>query len=404
MSWAQTSQQPSEDWRGQVRRLSAAQDWPGALVLLDAEIARSPHDLDIKAWRARVLTWAGRLDEAERAYREILSAEGPGRYDPDHWAGLATVYLRESKTDDALRAMESAVQLDSKRADLHTEYARILRAAGRHAQAEIEFKKALSLDPQGVEARTAVRAGRTASFELRGGTETDLLNYAVPNEGQWANFISRWAPHFSTNLGFGTYQRSGIFAGKFVGSVTVRGDAAGAFTVGGEVADDNGVIPRSEAFFDFDKGHKNREAKFLRGFEFEYGQHWYWYAAARILTLNGAATVYLPRDWFFTVGATGARSAFSGTGSEWRPSGVARLGFPLHSWHEAHLGGNVFFAAGTENFGLVDQIGKFASQTYGGGLRWEWSSRQFVNYTYSYQRRTQGRTDSYDGITYGIRF
>jgi len=125
---------------------------------------------------------------------------------------------------------------------------------------------------------------------------------------------------------------------------------------------------------------------------------------ARLLTLNGVAILYLPRDWSLTFGATGARSAFSGTGVEWRPSGSTRLGFPLGAWSTMRLSGNILFAAGAENFARSDQIGRFASQTYGGGLRFEFSTRMYTAFTYSYQRRTQNRTDSYTGFSYGFRF
>jgi hypothetical protein len=65
---------------------------------------------------------------------------------------------------------------------------------------------------------------------------------------------------------------------------------------------------------------------------------------------------------------------------------------------------NILFAAGAENFASSDQIGRFSSQTYGGGLRLEFSSRMYATFTYSFQQRTQNRSDSYSGAGYGIRF
>ena len=174
--------------------------------------------------------------------------------------------------------------------------------------------------------------------------------------------------------------------------------------MGGAVGHDNAVIPKSEAFFDLDHGWKTSETNLVRGVEFTYGQHWYWYQSSRILALNGAALVSFPREWTFSLGATGARSAFSGTGAEWRPSGLSRLAFPLARWEEKRLSGNVFFAVGTENFAQVDQIGQFASQTYGGGLRFQMTSRQDVTGYAAYQKRTQNRTDTSFGMSYGIHF
>jgi hypothetical protein len=200
------------------------------------------------------------------------------------------------------------------------------------------------------------------------------------------------------------YQRGGVDAGKFVGSVTLRQSPWGALTVGGGIGDDNAVIPKSEAFFDLDHGWKGSESTFVRSVETIYGQHWYWYQSSRILTLTGTAIAYLPREWTLSMGATGARSVFSGTQPEWRPSGIVRLGFPLANWGSQRFSGNLFYAAGTEDFGQVDQIGRFSSQTYGGGLRIQFTARQDLAGYGSYQKRTQNRTDTSFGLNYGIHF
>jgi hypothetical protein len=80
------------------------------------------------------------------------------------------------------------------------------------------------------------------------------------------------------------------------------------------------------------------------------------------------------------------------------------LGFPLVTWTEKRLAGNVFFGTGTEDFARVDQIGAFASQTYGGGLRFNLTSRQDMTGYASYQKRTQNRTDTGFGFSYGVHF
>ncbi len=396
------AQEKPPDWQAQVRRYCEASDWPSALGVLEEKIARYPADLDLKAWRARVLAWSGNFAQAQQEYLSILKAS-PG--DPDNWAGLANVYAREGKTFDALAALDRAVQLDPKRADLHAARARALRALGERSEAQAEFHKALFLDPTSAEARDGLTSLHgEAKHELRLGNETDFLSYASANAGGWASIASRWTPIWGTSFGSAVYQRGGLYAEKVVATATAHLPPFAAITAGGAVGHDNSVIPKSEAFFDLDHGWSNREARVSRGLELDYGQHWYWYQTARILTLNGAAVFYFPREWSFTLAATGARSAFSGTGVEWRPSGSTRLGFPLHTWGAAQLSGSVFFAAGSENFAQVDQIGRFSSQTYGGGLRYRFSSRQDVTLASSYQRRTQARTDTYLGLSYGFRF
>jgi tetratricopeptide (TPR) repeat protein len=396
------AQSQAGDWQALVRKYAEAKDWDSAMRLVEQEIARAPQDMDVRAWRARVLAWAGKLPEAEKEYVEILRGS---RTDPDNWMGLANVYLREGRLSEARRAISTAVELDPKRADIHAARARILRAEGQRKEAQSEFLSALHLDPRSAEAREGlVSVRRGAQHELRIGQDNDLLSYSAGFHDEWMSLVSQWTSHWTTNVAGDFYQRSGAEAGKFIGSITRRQSKWGALTVGGAIGHDNAVIPKSEAFFDLDHGWKTGETGFVRGVEFSYAQHWYWYQSARILTLTGTTLVYLPHNWTFTLGATGARSAFSGTNAEWRPSGMARLGFPLARWGDRRLSGNLSFAAGTENFAVVDQIGSFASQTYGGGLRLQITDRQDLTGFAGYQKRTQNRTDTSFGFSYGIHF
>jgi tetratricopeptide (TPR) repeat protein len=395
-------QDKAPEWQTQVRRYAEAQDWDSAMKIVEREVNRAPQDMDVRAWRARVLAWSGRLAEAEKEYLEILKVS---RSDPDDWLGLASVYSREGRSADALQALERAVELDPKRADLRSARARALRAMGDRNEARMEFQRALNLDPASMEARTGLVSVRgEAKHELRFGQDNDFFNFTSANHDGTVSLVSQWTRHWSTSLAGSFYERAGINAGKFSGAVTGRLPRWGSLSIGGAAGRDNKVIPKSEAFFDADHGWKISESNFVRSVEFVYGQHWYWYQTSRILTLNGTVIVYLPREWMLSLGATGARSAFSGTGAEWRPSGMGRLAFPLANWSARRLSGNIFFAAGTEDFAQIDQIGRFASQTYGGGLRFQINALQDISSFASYQKRTQDRTDTSFGLGYGIHF
>lgn len=370
--------------------------------IVDQQVARAPQDMDVREWRARILTWSGRRAEAEVEYLELLKVS---QADPDLWTALGAIYLSEGKIKEAQHAVDAAEELDPKRADLHAARGRVFRAAGLRDEARLEFQKALNLDPSSTEARAGLLSVRgEPKHELRLGQDDDLFNFTGANHDEWASLVSQWTSHWTTSIAGDLYQRGGTNAGKFVGSITRRQPKWGAITIGGAMGHDNGVIPKSEAFFDLDHGWKTGETNFVRSVEFIYGQHWYWYQTSRILALNGAAIVYFPREWTLTLAATGARSAFSGTGAEWRPSGASRLGFPLAHWGEKGLSGNVFFAAGTENFAQVDQIGRFASQTYGGGLRFQINVRQDVTGYAAFQKRTQNRSETSSGLSYAIHF
>src|SRR3984957_17369663 len=256
-----------------------------------------------------------------------------------------------------------------------------------------------------VEARAGLRSLREdLKNELRIGQDNDLFNFIGTNHDEWFDLVTRWSSRWRTSFGGSFYQRDGQDAGKFAGSVTRAQPHWGALTVGGAIGHDNGVIPRSEAFFGYDRGWRLSEDGWFRGIELTYGQHWYWYASARILTLTGMTIVYLPREWSWSLGLTGARSSFTGTSADWRPSGISRLKFPLARWSSGALSGNVFFAAGAEDFAEIDQIGSFAAQTYGGGLRFQFTPRQDVSAYGFYQKRTQDRTQTSFGLSYGIHF
>jgi hypothetical protein len=388
-----------QSWQIQVRKLSDSRDWDGALRIVDQQIAQSPNDLDIRAWRALVLTWAARLPEAEREFEEILKIEAGN---PDCWMGLATVYLRRGLTEEALKAADHAVELDPKRSDLQATRAAMIHAITNSEEARLE---SLAIDP----ANTGVVLSSASTplprkEELRFGFDQDIFSFAPANRDQWVSLVSKWTPRWTTSGAMSLYQRGEINAGNFLGSVTRNQPHWGALTIGGATGHDNGVIPETAAFFELDHGFKISEDRPIRGIEIIYGQHWYWYAIGRILTSNETAIVYLPRDWTLSVGLTEARSHFSDTHIDWKPSGLTRLAVPLAHWSERELTGNVFFALGTEDFAQVDQIGSFASRTYGGGLRFRFTTLQDVTAYGAFQQRTQDRAQTSFGLSYGIRF
>jgi tetratricopeptide (TPR) repeat protein len=396
------AQQPSPEWQTEVRKYAEAKDWTNAMRVVEQELARAPQDVDVRAWRARVLTWSGRLGEAELEYLQIVKVS---RNDPDNWMGLASVYLREGRTQEALRALNRAVELDPKRDDLRAARGRALRAAGERPEARLEFQKALELNPASDEARVGLISIRgEPKQELRFGFGEDLFSFASANRDQWTSLISRWTQHLATSVGGNLYQRGGMDAGKFAASVTGRAARWGALTAGGATGHDNGVIPKSESFFEYDRGWKVSESGVVRNVEATYGQHWYWYTTARILALNESVSVYLPHEWTWSFGLTEARSHFSGSNPDWKPSGMTKLGFPIAGRSTRQLSGNMFFAAGTENFGQIDQIGAFSSHTFGGGLRLQLTARQDLNGFGASQQRTNNRTETSFGLSYGIHF
>lgn len=395
-------QQAPPDWVSQVRQDAAVANWSGALRIVDGVLSRNPKDYDARGWRGRLLLWSGDAKSAEAEF-VALTAESPK--DPDVWQGLASVYEREGRWDDALNAIDEAEALDSHRADLHMERARILNALSKTPQAHDEFRQALAIDPGNAEARAALTSsGPPPKQEVRIGTDNDLLSYTSAYQSEWLSLTSSWSQRWTTSIAGDFYQRGGPDAGKFAGSVTAKSPRFGAITAGGAIGHDNAIIPRSEAFFDLDHGWRLSEDRPLRGIEATYEQHWYWYSTARIFTVSGGALVYLPRDWTWSIDVNRVRNSFPGLPVGWKPSGMSRLNFPLSHWKDHALSGDLLFAVGSEDFALIDQLGSFASRTYGGGLRFQLNATQDVTGYASFQQRTQNRADTTFGFSYGIRF
>jgi tetratricopeptide (TPR) repeat protein len=388
-------------WQQQVRGYAEAQEWNPAFAIVDREIARSPDDMDVRAWRARLCLWSGRLSEAEEEFLHILSLSPKN---PDHWLGLANVYSRENRSREAEQALERALELDPARADLHTARARTLRALNRWPEARTELRHALELDPVNEAARLGLRSlAPDPKHELRLGSNTDLFSFVDASHQVGLSLNSHWTPRWATTAAADWYQWAGIRAEKLTAGITVKPGAWGAVTLGGASAHDQRVIPRDEAFFAYSQGWKLNAEGDVRGVETDFEQHWYWYSSARILTLSPMVTFYLPDNCIWAVRLTAVRSVFSGSGAQWRPSGFTRIGFPLVG-NSPRILGSVLFATGTENFAKADQIGRFSSQIYGGGLQFRFTPLQDVTGMAAYQKRSDGRRETSFGFNYGIRF
>ncbi len=393
---ALAQQQPV--WLWEVHERVAARQMGAALEVADRRLAEDPADLEARGWRARLLAWSDRLPEAAAEYRRVLEQVPE---DTDILAGLADVFARQQRWDEAMALLNQARELDPSRPDLLAQRARVWRSMGRVQEAHEDFRAAATLDPGNVEAKAGLASlGQEPRHELHLGTDTDSFNFTTRAWAQTASLSSQWSPRWATIFAGNFYQRSGQDAGRFASSVTYRFSRKTALTAGGAVARDLGIIPRAEAFFEYGQGFRRGEAGLLRGVETSYRQNWLWFNQARILTLTGTAVVYLPKEWTWSLALTGARSHFPAVGPEWRPSGITRLGMPLHR----RVTANLFYAVGTENFARIDQLGRFSARTFGGGARFRLTPQQDIAGYVSYQNRSQGRTQLSFGFSYGIRF
>lgn len=398
MAGATGLQQPQADWQVEVRRHVVEKQLEAGLAVVQQRLREAPQDLEARGWRARIHAWSGRLAEAEADYRAVL-ARHPD--DADMLAGLADVLAWQQRFEEALEALEQARRADGSRADIHTRRGRALRSLGRREEARAAFEQALALAPDNTEARAGLDSVQPElRHELRIGADYDFFNSTSEAQAYALNLRSKWSSRWSTQAGGAFYERFGGQAGRFHGSVTADLGRGGAVTAGGAAARDDGVIAKGEAFFEYGRGFRISQSGPVRGVEVYSSQRWLWFREGRVVTLGPGAILYLPRDWTWSLQVTAARSRFTGTPAEWRPSGITRLGFPLRR----DLRGSAFFAVGTENFAQRDQVGRFSARTWGGDLRWQLARRHWVSVYALYQDRSQGRAQASFGWSYGLAF
>ena len=335
--------------------------------------------------------------EGEAEYRLVLQ-QVPD--DTDILTALADVLLWQKKYQDALQVLDHARKIAPTDPEILLRRARILSLLGRAPEARTEYQEVLKFDPNNKEAKAGLSDLRPkAKHELRVGDEADFFNYADTAQTQGVNLNSRWNPRWSTAFGANIYQRFGENAGSFTASADFHPTEQDWVGLGGALANTQQVVPIHEAFFEF--GHVFRLHNYwIRGVESSYQQHWFWYSGAHVLMLTSGQTVYLPKDWTWSLTLTGARTGFGGEMAYWKPSGWTKLGFPF----PYRLSGNLFYAVGTEYFSEIDQIGRSAGRTYGGGLRYQLAERQDVTGFVSREDRNFGQIQTSFGLSYGIHF
>ena len=106
----------------------------------------SPKERLIAAVRAHQ---SGHLDITEAAYRDVLSAD-PDKPDATHYLGVLA--YQQEELDTARTLVGRARELKPRDASIAANPGLVLRALGRHGEAEAEFEAALALEPRQPEA------------------------------------------------------------------------------------------------------------------------------------------------------------------------------------------------------------------------------------------------------------
>jgi tetratricopeptide (TPR) repeat protein len=383
------------DWQAELHARVSARDLPAALQIVDLRLAETPQDLEARGWRARILAWSGRWKGAETDYRIVLAAFPQ---DVDMLVGLSYVLTWERDYLDALDVLNRAEEIEPARADIYLSRGRALRASGQLKESRLAFQKSLALNPEDQEAKDELTSAvADPRFTLSFGADFDRFNFTSSAKAFTSSLTAKISPRWTTNISIVGLQRFGQQAETFFLSAGYKLTHRDSITFGGGTATDQSIVPVDSAFLEYGHGFSLGEQFAL---ETTYNQRWFWYHGARVMTLTPHVTLDLPKSWSWSLQLTEARSSFAGLRQAWRPSGLTRLSFPIHHT----LTGNVFYAAGTEDFALVDQIGSFSAETFGSGLSYWFHSRHGFTGYLGRQQRSQGRTDTSFGASYAYRF
>lgn len=111
-----------------------------------AKGAEAPPSLRLQAFLAVGIDHhrAGRLPQAEAAYREILNIQPSN---PDAFNLLGTVAHQSGRNEEALKLIGRALKLNSRVPLYHNNMGAALRALGNNAQAAQRYRRAVELDP-----------------------------------------------------------------------------------------------------------------------------------------------------------------------------------------------------------------------------------------------------------------
>ncbi|HZF00531.1 MAG TPA: tetratricopeptide repeat protein [Methylomirabilota bacterium] len=140
----------SEDKIKSARELCESNSWPELLTFAEKWRAENPADAKASFYEGIALAAMGRFAEAETVYRRALGLDPS---DFKIWNNLAGILFEAmNRPMDAVRCMEQAMKVEPLNKLGWSNLASMVGQLGRHEKAMEFANRALTLDPQMVEA------------------------------------------------------------------------------------------------------------------------------------------------------------------------------------------------------------------------------------------------------------
>jgi tetratricopeptide (TPR) repeat protein len=118
--------------------------WRDSLTLFGRAVALDPGNLAMQHRLAIALRKAGRLDEAQQRYQEVIQRE-PRWAAP--WLELGALFEERRELAEALQRYQHGLQLDPRHSAGHASLGRVLLQMGRFEESRAAFERAKALGP-----------------------------------------------------------------------------------------------------------------------------------------------------------------------------------------------------------------------------------------------------------------
>ncbi len=390
--------QPNSDPALRIRALISQGHLDQAAKVVQEWLEADPQDQQARAWRARLLAWTNRWKEAEQEYSELIRLSPR---DVDLLLGLAELLIWQRRYLEAMSHLEQAIAIDPQRMDCKLRRAQALQSLGRVHEARKAYQEILAQDGACKEARKGLEEIQNSKrHQFRFDSTFDSFNYAPNADSLNLALRSQWNSRLVTFASLHRHHRFGEKAAGLSAGAAINFSSRDVLTVGGSLAEENGVVPRSQAEFEYGHVLRSSDNGPIRGIETLYRQRWLWYRETRVLVLSPTAVVYLPKEWNWMVQLSLSRTAPGRIERDWKPSCATKLSFPIGNRVSTYFS----FAAGVENFGYAEQIGQYSMRTWGAGLRIKIPGGQEILGYGHHQRYSGGRSLTSAGVGYVLRF
>jgi tetratricopeptide (TPR) repeat protein len=173
-------------YQGEVDSYRDAHQWKEATAVA-AEAAKSlPKDRGVQLMYAGQLADTGQMEQGVALAKAQMAPEDGAAENRDVYLALAQIYIRAKRFKDASEEIEKAAGLARKPDErLYVDFLRgtLYDREKLYDQAEIEFRKALEIDPQNP---TVALIQKAVELDPQNGAYLDSLGWAYYKSGQYA--------------------------------------------------------------------------------------------------------------------------------------------------------------------------------------------------------------------------